>query len=155
MSENGNRAALNKGEIIKDIVVDPPGKNTISSFLKIWIAGKPGNFGSQCCINLGGQYYFPNYEVDSFSTYTNNPISIPFRGFGVFQAAIIHESQTDQLADKQSILPFSALLWHGSPQSLLPNQVRNYRPDTNPKQNQASNDFHPLAKHLPQFRSGK
>ena len=49
-------------------------------------------------LHLGGPYFFPNYKADSFSVYTNNPISGPFRGFGVFQAAIVHEAQMDELA---------------------------------------------------------
>lgn len=56
-------------------------------------------------LHLGGPYYFPNYKADSFSAYTNNPISGPFRGFGVFQAAIVHESQMDQLADRLGMDP--------------------------------------------------
>jgi CO/xanthine dehydrogenase Mo-binding subunit len=49
-------------------------------------------------LHLGGPYFYPNYKVDSFSVYTNNPISGAFRGFGVFQAAIVHESQIDEVA---------------------------------------------------------
>ena len=56
-------------------------------------------------LHLGGPYFYPNYKADSISVYTNNPISGPFRGFGVFQAAIVHESQMDQLADKVGMDP--------------------------------------------------
>lgn len=54
---------------------------------------------------LGGPYYYPNYKADSFSVYTNNPISGAFRGFGVLQAAVVHEDQIDQLAEKLGIDP--------------------------------------------------
>ena len=56
-------------------------------------------------LHLGGPYYYPHYKADSFSAYTNNPISGPFRGFGVFQAAIVHEAQIDELALKLGIDP--------------------------------------------------
>lgn len=56
-------------------------------------------------LHLGGPYYYPNYKADSFSIYTNNPISGPFRGFGVFQAAIVHEAQIDELARKIGMDP--------------------------------------------------
>ena len=56
-------------------------------------------------LHLGGPYYYPNYKADSFSVYTNNPISGAFRGFGVFQAAIVHEAQIDQLANQLGLDP--------------------------------------------------
>jgi CO/xanthine dehydrogenase Mo-binding subunit len=56
-------------------------------------------------LHLGGPYYYPHYKADSMSVYTNNPIAGPFRGFGVFQAAIVSESQMDQLAEKIGMDP--------------------------------------------------
>lgn len=56
-------------------------------------------------LHLGGPYYYPNYKSDSFSVYTNNPIAGAFRGFGVFQGAIAHEGQIDELAEKLGIDP--------------------------------------------------
>lgn len=56
-------------------------------------------------MHLGGPYYFPHYKADSFSVYTNNPISGAFRGFGVVQAAVVHEGQIDELAEKLSMDP--------------------------------------------------
>ena len=50
-------------------------------------------------LHLGGPYYWPNYKTDSFSVYTNNPIGGPFRGFGVLQCAVVHESLLDRLAE--------------------------------------------------------
>jgi xanthine dehydrogenase molybdopterin-binding subunit B len=58
-------------------------------------------------LHLGGPYFYPNYKADSFSAYTNNPISGPFRGFGVFQAAIVHEAQMDELAGKLGMDPLA------------------------------------------------
>ncbi|MCC6957893.1 MAG: molybdopterin-dependent oxidoreductase [Anaerolineales bacterium] len=56
-------------------------------------------------LHLGGPYYYPNYKSDSFSVYTNNPIYGPFRGFGVLQAAVSHEGQIDELAEKLGMDP--------------------------------------------------
>ncbi|PKO04273.1 MAG: hypothetical protein CVU41_17755 [Chloroflexi bacterium HGW-Chloroflexi-3] len=56
-------------------------------------------------LHLGGPYYFPNYKCDSISVYTNNPIAGAFRGFGIFQSAIVHEQQMDELAAKLGIDP--------------------------------------------------
>ena len=56
-------------------------------------------------LHLGGPYYWPNYKTDSFSAYTNNPIAGPFRGFGVLQGAVIHESLIDRLAERIGMDP--------------------------------------------------
>jgi len=56
-------------------------------------------------LHLGGPYFLPNYKADSYSVYTNNPIAGPFRGFGVFQAAIVHEAQMDELAENLAMDP--------------------------------------------------
>ena len=56
-------------------------------------------------LHLGGPYYWPNYKSDSFSAYTNNPIAGPFRGFGVLQAAVVHEALIDRLAGKLNMDP--------------------------------------------------
>ncbi|MEA5058816.1 MAG: molybdopterin cofactor-binding domain-containing protein [Candidatus Pelethousia sp.] len=50
-------------------------------------------------LHLAGPYYIPNICVDTYSIYTNNTISGPYRGFGILQSAFAHESQMDQLAD--------------------------------------------------------
>ena len=54
---------------------------------------------------LGGPYYYPHFKADSISVYTNNPISGAFRGFGVLQAAVAHEGQIDELAEKLGMDP--------------------------------------------------
>ncbi|MEW6523019.1 MAG: molybdopterin cofactor-binding domain-containing protein [Bacillota bacterium] len=60
----------------------------------------------KCGIHLPGPYYVPNIKVDTFTVYTNNPISGAMRGFGVVQAAFAHESQMDLLAEKLGITPY-------------------------------------------------
>lgn len=59
----------------------------------------------RAALHLGGPYFYPNYKADSFSVYTNNPISGAFRGFGVVQTAVVHETQIDELSEKLSIDP--------------------------------------------------
>ena len=59
----------------------------------------------RAAMHLGGPYYYPHFKADSFSVYTNNPISGAFRGFGVPQSAVIHETLVDQLAEELSIDP--------------------------------------------------
>lgn len=54
---------------------------------------------------MGGPYHYPSYKADSFSVYTNNPISGAFRGFGVFQAAVAHEGQMDELGAELGLDP--------------------------------------------------
>ena len=56
-------------------------------------------------LHLGGPYHWPHYKADSFSAYTNNPISGAFRGFGVFQCAVVHESLIDRLAERLAMDP--------------------------------------------------
>ena len=56
-------------------------------------------------LHLGGPYHWPNYKADSFSAYTNNPISGPFRGFGVLQCAVVHENLIDRLAEQVGMDP--------------------------------------------------
>jgi len=56
-------------------------------------------------MHLGGPYYYPHYKADSFSVYTNNPISGAFRGFGIPQAALVHETLIDQLAQELRMDP--------------------------------------------------
>jgi CO/xanthine dehydrogenase Mo-binding subunit len=60
----------------------------------------------KCGIHLAGPYHIPNIKVDTYTIYTNNPISGAMRGFGVVQAAFAHESQMDRLAEKLGISPY-------------------------------------------------
>lgn len=56
-------------------------------------------------IHAAGPYHVPNIRVDTYTLYTNNLISGAMRGFGVMQAAVAHESQMDQLADRLGMSP--------------------------------------------------
>lgn len=59
----------------------------------------------KCGIHLAGPYFVPNIRVDTYTVYTNNTIFGPMRGFGVVQAAFVHESQMDRLAERLGISP--------------------------------------------------
>ena len=61
-------------------------------------------------IHLAGPYFIPNVKVDTYTVYTNNPISGPMRGFGVPQAAMAHESQMDLLAAELGVSPLDMRL---------------------------------------------
>ena len=56
-------------------------------------------------IHATGPYYVPSIRVDTYTLYTNNPLSGAMRGFGVLQAAVAHESQMDKLAQRLGISP--------------------------------------------------
>lgn len=56
-------------------------------------------------IHACGPYYVPNIRVDTYTLYTNNLTSGAMRGFGVQQAAVAHEAQMDQLAQRLNITP--------------------------------------------------
>lgn len=49
-------------------------------------------------VHGSGPYFVPNVEITSSGYFTNNPPSGAFRGFGVPQAAIAHETMMDDLA---------------------------------------------------------
>ncbi|MGI9951044.1 molybdopterin cofactor-binding domain-containing protein [Moorellaceae bacterium AZ2] len=57
-------------------------------------------------LHLSGPYYIPNIKVDTYTVYTNNPPSGAMRGFGVVQAAFVHESLMDLLAQKLQMDPW-------------------------------------------------
>ena len=61
-------------------------------------------------IHSTGPYFIPNIRVDTYTLYTNNPLSGAMRGFGVLQAAVAHESQLDRLAHKLGISPIELRL---------------------------------------------
>ena len=56
-------------------------------------------------IHACGPYFVPNIRVDTYTLYTNNLTSGAFRGFGVLQAAVAHESQMDKLAHGLGMSP--------------------------------------------------
>jgi nicotinate dehydrogenase large molybdopterin subunit len=59
----------------------------------------------KCGLHLSGPYYIPNIRVDSYSVYTNNIFASAMRGFGVSQAAVAHEAQMDEIANRLGINP--------------------------------------------------
>ncbi len=61
---------------------------------------------TRCAVHATGPYYVPNVKITAFCIYTNNPRSGAFRGFGVPQVALAHESQLDMLAEKIGITPY-------------------------------------------------
>lgn len=52
-----------------------------------------------------GPYEVPNVKIDTYTVYTNNPVSGAMRAFGAPQAAIAHEAIMDELAKKIGISP--------------------------------------------------
>jgi len=54
-------------------------------------------------VHGSGPYFVPNVHVTGRGVYTNAPPSGAFRGFGVPQAAIAHETMMDDLAEKLKI----------------------------------------------------
>lgn len=56
-------------------------------------------------IHSAGPYHIPNIRVDTYTLYTNNPVSGAMRGFGVLQVAVAHELQMDKLAHKLGMSP--------------------------------------------------
>jgi len=57
-----------------------------------------------------GPYQVPNFKVDCYAVYTNNPPAGAYRGFGVPQATFASETQMDILAEKLGMSPFE-LRW--------------------------------------------
>lgn len=66
--------------------------------LGIYVVKKAG-------IHCTGPYYVPNVKVDTYTVYTNNLASGAYRGFGVLQGAVAHESQMDQVARRLHMSP--------------------------------------------------
>ena len=61
-------------------------------------------------IHCTGPYHVPNVKVDTYTIYTNNLASGAYRGFGVLQAAVAHESQMDLLARRLHMSPIDLRL---------------------------------------------
>ena len=51
-------------------------------------------------LHLTGPYYVPNVRCDTYAIYTNNTQCGPYRGFGILQAAFVHEQQMELLAEQ-------------------------------------------------------
>jgi CO/xanthine dehydrogenase Mo-binding subunit/aerobic-type carbon monoxide dehydrogenase small subunit (CoxS/CutS family) len=56
-------------------------------------------------VHATGPYFVPSVKATTRAVYTNEPPAGAFRGFGVPQAAIAHESLMDELAEKCGIDP--------------------------------------------------
>ncbi len=52
-----------------------------------------------------GTYRIPNFKLDSYGVYTNNPIATGFRGLGTPEVTFAIESHMDMLAEKLGIDP--------------------------------------------------
>ncbi|MBI5606585.1 MAG: xanthine dehydrogenase family protein molybdopterin-binding subunit [Deltaproteobacteria bacterium] len=55
--------------------------------------------------HAGGPYRLPNIDLKAWAVYTNNPLSGPFRGFGVPQVNAALEQTIDLLARKLNLSP--------------------------------------------------
>lgn len=62
---------------------------------------------------IGGPYKVQNLEVEKIGVRTNNPITGAFRGFGAPQAALVYESQMDELARELGMDPLAIRLLNG------------------------------------------
>jgi CO/xanthine dehydrogenase Mo-binding subunit len=70
------------------------------------VLGRIGEF-------IGGPYKLENLEIEMIAVRTNNPICGAFRGFGAPQAAMVYESQMDDLARKIRMDPLEIRLRNG------------------------------------------
>ena len=62
---------------------------------------------------IGGPYKVQNLEVEKIGVRTNNPITGAFRGFGAPQAALVYESQMDEIARELGMDPLEIRLLNG------------------------------------------
>jgi selenium-dependent xanthine dehydrogenase len=56
--------------------------------------------------HASGPYEVPNFQVDCYAVYTNNPPAGAYRGFGVPQATFASETHVDILAERLGMSPF-------------------------------------------------
>jgi aldehyde oxidoreductase len=54
-------------------------------------------------IHASGPYFIPNVRALTRAVYTNSPVAGAFRGFGVPQSTIVHETLVDELAERCGI----------------------------------------------------
>jgi xanthine dehydrogenase molybdenum-binding subunit len=81
--------------------------------VQAYIVGDTGAYASlgepvmtRTATHASGPYEVPNFQVDCYAVYTNNPPAGAYRGFGVPQATFASETQMDILAEKLGISPF-------------------------------------------------
>jgi CO/xanthine dehydrogenase Mo-binding subunit len=65
-----------------------------------------GLVARNCAFGAVGTYRIPNFKLDSYGVYTNNPIATGFRGLGTPEVAFAIESHMDMLAEKLGIDKF-------------------------------------------------
>lgn len=75
----------------------------------VWNSGAYCDIGPIIARNASlsstGPYSIPNVRVDSYTVYTNNPISGAFRGLGMMQVTFVVESHMDVIAEKLGMDP--------------------------------------------------
>lgn len=64
-----------------------------------------GLVARNCAFGAVGTYRIPNFKLDSYGVYTNNPIATGFRGLGTPEVTFAIESHMDMLAEKLGIDP--------------------------------------------------
>ena len=87
-------------------------ENGIIQGVKASVVSDTGAFASlggpvleRACTHAAGPYAYENFEIEGHAYYTNNPPAGAFRGFGVPQAAVVHEGQMDALAEALHMNP--------------------------------------------------
>src|SRR5207244_3305835 len=88
---------------------DGAGKLTAVEFAGDFITGAYASWGptvaNRVPVHATGPYAVPHVVVSTRAIYTNDPPSGAFRGFGVPQAAIAHETLMDDLAEQMGMAP--------------------------------------------------
>jgi aldehyde oxidoreductase len=83
---------------------DDRGKLIAADFLGDFNTGAYASWGNTVAnrvpIHASGPYFVPNVRALTRAVYTNGPIAGAFRGFGVPQSTIVHESLLDDLAEQ-------------------------------------------------------
>jgi CO/xanthine dehydrogenase Mo-binding subunit len=75
----------------------------------VWNSGAYCDIGPiiarNAALSSAGPYNIPNVRVDSYTVYTNNPISGSFRGLGMMQVTFAVESHMDVVAEQLGMDP--------------------------------------------------
>lgn len=75
----------------------------------VWNSGAYCDIGPiiarNAALSSAGPYNVPNVRVDSYTVYTNNPISGSFRGLGMMQVTFAVESHMDVVAERLGMDP--------------------------------------------------
>jgi aldehyde oxidoreductase len=88
---------------------DDQGRLMAADFLGDFNTGAYASWGNTVAnrvpIHASGPYFVPNVRALTRAVYTNGPIAGAFRGFGVPQSTIVHESLLDDLAEQIGMDP--------------------------------------------------